>query len=67
MVKYNQIISKHIVEKKKLMSVEPNCRITPRVFRKLDGQYYIIYHVGIRNVAAETKHPSNIKENIKSK
>ena len=66
-VKYNQIISKHIVEKKKLMSGEPNCRITPRVFRKLDGQYYIIYHVGIRNVAAETKHPSNIKENIKSK
>ena len=40
------------------MSGEPNCRITPRVFRKLDGQYYIIYHVGIRNVAAETKHPS---------
>ena len=49
------------------MSGEPNSRITPRVFSKLDGQYYIIYYVRIRNVAAETKHPSNIKENIKSK
>ena len=46
------------------MSGEPNCRITPRVFRKLDGKYYIIYHVEIRNVAAETKYPSNIIENI---